>query len=244
MRLLTIVILLLIGISCSKKSAKNSLERYINDNASLEQTDLIACAANLSLLASDLTYPTDVFFYPIPGSYNFRYFECEDLADGNDYSKYYEKETPQARVFNGYLYKFKNSSFEGERMGIVTYESAGKLHISSPIRLKTNVKPTEYNYTDLQIQEDSITPNFTWQDGKIKENVIYFQVISDTLGNLISGTYTYEKTFTFYNLSNVVLNITKGTPELKPNRKYHLLIMGVSEDNWVNLIFERAFYTN
>lgn len=238
-----IIFILLIAVSCNKKKAKDSLSYYLSENETLEQADLIACAASQSLISSNTTYPTDIFFYPISGAYNYRYFECEDLADSSDFKKYFEKDLPQLPVFNGYLYKFRNTDFEGERMGVVTYEASGKLHISTPIRLKNNTKPTEFNSSLLNITENNITPNFSWQDGTIKENVIYFQVISDTLGNFISGTYTYDLSFTFYDLSNVVLNITTENPELKPNSLYNFTLMAVSEDNWVNLICEKTFYT-
>ena len=91
-----------------------------------------------------------------------------------------------------------------------------------------------------------MNPTFKWVDGSIKENVIYFQVISDEANNLISGTYTYEKEFTFYDLSNVVFNITdpNTNPELQPNSDYKITLMGVSEDNWVNLYMEEEFSTN
>ncbi|MFK8037872.1 MAG: hypothetical protein AB8B74_06250 [Crocinitomicaceae bacterium] len=242
MRFLTIFLLVL-AVSCNKKKAKSSLSYYIDENKALEQADLIGCAASQSPLSSNTTYPTDVFFYPINGAYNYRYFECEDLADSSDFSKYFEKELPQQPVFGGYLHKFKNTNFDGERMGVVTYETPGKLHTCTPIRLKNNVKPTEYNSVILTTTENGITPTFEWQDGKIKENVIYFQVVSDTLGNFISGTYTYDTDFTFYDTSNVVLNITKGLPELLPNSRYNFTLMAVSEDNWVNLISQKTFNT-
>ena len=79
----------------------------------------------------------------------------------------------------------------------------------------------------------------------IPENVIYFQVISDTDNNLISGTYTIEKNFTFYDLDNVVFNITdpNANPTLEPNKTYNFTLMGVSEDNWVNLFMEKELRT-
>ncbi|MFK8046374.1 MAG: hypothetical protein AB8B72_12835 [Crocinitomicaceae bacterium] len=243
MRITSLVILVLL-VGCSKKNAKNSLEYYIEQNISLAQDELIACAASQSPYSSDLSYPTDVFFYPLEGATEFKYFECEKPKNSDDFSKYFEKVLPQAPVFGGYLSRFRNSEFEDERYGIVTYKVGETLHICDPIRLKTNAKPTEFNTGLFSVQEDSINPTFTWEDGIYKDNVIYFQVVSDTLGNLISGTYTLEKTFTFYDLSNVVLNITKGTPELEPNSRYNVTLMAVSEDNWVNLVAERTFYTN
>ena len=114
------------------------------------------------------------------------------------------------------------------------------------IRLKTNIKPTELNPNLVTITEDSVNPSFSWNDGIIKENVIYFQVISDSANNLISGTYTTEKDFTFYKVDNVVLNITDSSsiPRLEIGKKYTFTMMGVSEDNWVNLLIEKEFTVN
>ena len=77
------------------------------------------------------------------------------------------------------------------------------------------------------------------------DNIIYFEVVADSLGNLVSGTYTYDKHWKFYDLSNVVLNIHDVTPppELTPNAKYKFTLMGVSEDNWVHLAGEKEFVT-
>ncbi len=244
MRIVGLLIMVLVVLSCNKKRAKNSLEYYLETQQSENRADLIACAASLSPLSSDLTYPTDVFFYPIEGATDFRYFECEKLADSSDFSKYFRKELPSEPVFNGYLHRFRNTEFKKERMGVVTYKTPGNIHVCTPIRLKTNIKATEFNGNLLTVEENDTTPTFKWVDGEIKENVIYFQVISDTLGNLISGTYTYEPMFTFYDLSNVVLNITTNpNPTLKQNSRYNVLLMAVSEDNWVNLISEKVFYT-
>ena len=80
----------------------------------------------------------------------------------------------------------------------------------------------------------------------IDENIIYFQVISDVNGNFISGTYTVEKEFTFYDLSNVVFNITDTTalPVLELDTQYVVTLMGISEDNWVNVYMQKPFSTN
>ena len=85
-------------------------------------------------------------------------------------------------------------------------------------------------------------PNFSWEDGSYSDTKIYFQVVSDDENNLISGTYTFESMFQFYDLENVVLNITKGTPDmLERSADYNFTLMGVSEDNWVNLFSQKSF---
>ena len=237
-------------ISCNDEATElqeHVLSEYILLNQNLELSDLVACAGGREDgLLGTASLPTDVFFYPIQGATDFRYYETASVIDSADFSKYIQKQLTSTPMFNGYLHKFNNLPFEDERMGIVTYKTPGKLHVCNPIRLKTNTKPTEVNNAIVEVEENGITPTFKWSDGIIKENAIYFQVISDTDNNLISGTYTYDKSFTFYDLSNVVFNITdtSSTPQLDVDTEYAFTLMGVSEDNWVNLLIEKNFTTN
>lgn len=249
MKYFMLIILTSLLLSCKDDNAliDINLEEYIVSNEGLELADLVACAGGkMDGLLGDESEPTDIFFYPIQGAADFKYFEARNIADSIDYSKYIEKELDDTPMFNGYLWKFNNESFADERMGIVTYKTPGKIHICNPIRLKTNIKPTEVNSDLLDVFENGLTPSFSWMDGDINENVIYFQVISDSENNFISGTYTIEKEFTFYDLSNVVFNITDSTttPILESNQDYKFTMMGVSEDNWVNLFIEKEFYTD
>lgn len=249
MKHLLVITLLLSVFSCdsSRGFDEQVLADYLELNQSLERADLVACAAGKAGgILPESTTPTDVFFYPIQGATDFRYFEAERVEDSLDFTKYIRKELPDEPFFNGYLWKFNNTEFSDERMGVVTYLSEGKLHVCTPIRLKTNVKPTEVNANLITVTENGLTPSFAWEEGQIRENVIFFQVISDEQGNLISGTYTVEREFTFYDLRNVVFNITDttSTPMLEPNRSYTFTLMGVSEDNWVNLFGEQLFTTN
>jgi hypothetical protein len=141
-----------------------------------------------------------------------------------------------------YHFTFENT----EPWAIMTYKSEGKLHICDPIKMKQDSKPTIYAPQLITIDLTSPTESvFSWETDSDTETVIYFQVVSDSLGNLISGTYTYDKHWKFYDLSNVVLNIhdVNPLPELTPNSKYKFTLMGVSEDNWVNLIGVKEFVT-
>lgn len=245
-----LVIAVLLLYSCKKEETnlqENILSDYIELNNTLELDDLIACAGGKTGgLFNVPNEPTTVFFYPITGATDFKYFEAENISDSLDFSKYYLKVLPDAPVFNGYLWKFNNTNFAGERMGVVTYKTPGKLHVCTPIRQKTNIKPTEINSSLVTVIDNGVNPTFLWEDGLVDENIIYFQVISDSDGNLISGTYTYEKTFSFYDISNVVLNITDPSisPTLEADKDYTFTMMGVSEDNWVNLLIEKEFTTN
>lgn len=243
------IILILVLFACDSEPAldESILSEYLELNQLLERGDIVACAGGKAdgLLGNSAT-PTDVFFYPIEGASDFRYFEAENVADSLDFSKYIEKELDCEPIFNGYLWKFNNEPFVGDRMAVVTYRTPGKIHTCTPIRQKTTTKPTEVNPSLAEVNENGVTPNFVWEKGIIDENVIYFQVISDSDNNFISGTYTIETNFTFYDLSNVVFNITDTsiTPSLDLNTDYKFTLMGVSEDNWVNLFLEKEFRTD
>ncbi|WP_400070669.1 hypothetical protein [Zobellia russellii] len=118
-----------------------------------------------------------------------------------------------------------------------------KYILSNPIRLKQLSKPTEYISKNIKVGSlETGKRLFTWEDGKYTDSKIYFQVVSDDAGNLLSGTYTFENNFQYYDLDNVVLNITNDTPPaLKAEADYTFTLMAVSEDNWVNLFSEIEF---
>jgi hypothetical protein len=199
--------------------------------------NVIACAASN---AND--DKVSVFFYPRPGTTNFRYFETPDATfDKNDFENYIPVEFPIQDVFNGFLKKFEVST-ANEKWVIVGFEEGGKTHLSNPIRLKQKTKPTESISRNVTIEATTNMPNFFWDDGKFDDTKIYFHVVSDQDNNLLSGTYSFERKFQYYNLDNVVLNVTQGTPPiLKTETVYNFTLMGVSEDNWVNLFSEVSF---
>jgi len=241
-KIFVLFLLALTFLSCEQQEEvvldENILADYIQLNQALDRTDLIACAGGRpeGLLEDSASY-ISVFFYPIEGAYDFRYFESERTDDILNFSHYQATKLPDSPILNGYLRQFKNPIFEGDRVGIITYKTPGKLHVCNPIRLKFNTTPTEVNEALLTINEQGVTPSFSWADGQIPGNAIYFQIISDLADNLISGTYTFERNFTFYDLDNVILNITDttSTPMLVPNQSYRFTMMAVSEDNWINL---------
>ncbi|WP_155598856.1 hypothetical protein [Zobellia amurskyensis] len=239
MRSVIFFILLVVAVSCS--SDLENQDATLKDaltNKTPVVDNVIACAASNE--NDDLV---SVFFYPRDGATNVRYYETEDTnVSKNDYEQYYRLEIPAFDVFNGYLKKFEVAVSQ-ERWVIVSFEEAGKIHLSNPIRLKHFTKPTEYISQNIKV--DSLQtgmPLFSWEDGKYTDSKIYFQVVSDDADNLLSGTYTHENSFQYYNLDNVVLNITKGTPPaLNAEADYDFTLMAVSEDNWVNLFSEIEF---
>lgn len=247
----SVILLLLITIlsGCRKDSAiPDTLQGYISQNSDFTiSSELIACAmGGQKGFMEESYYPVSVFFYPIFGAYEFRYFESETIdIDITDYSKFRRKELPDEPVFNGYLWRFKSKDTKKDVWGIVTYKVGNVLHICRAIHIKLNSKPSQYAPELVNVSVTGTRPLFTWGDGTVKENAIYFQVISDTLGNLISGTYTYDKYFKFYDTTNVVLNIHNVTPSptLIGDTKYNFTLMSVSYDNWVNLVSQNEFTT-
>ncbi|MCF6223082.1 MAG: hypothetical protein L3J34_05070 [Flavobacteriaceae bacterium] len=114
--------------------------------------------------------------------------------------------------------------------------------MSNPIRIKHVLKPTVWT-EDVSIDHTQTgMPIFNWINNEFGDNAIYFQVVSDSQNSLLSGTYTNENQFQYYNTSNVVLNITTQTPpELIIGTSYNFTLMDVSEDNWVNSVIQKIF---
>jgi hypothetical protein len=90
----------------------------------------------------------------------------------------------------------------------------------------------------------TLEPKFTWSDFGIKDNNIYFQVLSDAENAFISGIYTRENFFQYYYTSNTDENLVINTTipqSLVLGNTYNFTLMAVSEDNWVNLIIQKSF---
>ena len=224
-----------------------NLLAYVGESPLPFSDQLIACAGGgAEDMAKQPGTPVSVYYYPIEGATNFRYFETADInLDPADLSLYTEVELEDQPFFNGYLRRFLNVPLTSEKWARVVYETGDSLHVSNAIRLKYPVLPTTYDSTKVIVDNNGINPTFRWPEHDNPLDVIYFQVISDRNGNLLSGTYTFDKTFTFYNLDNVVLNIrdVSPAPALDLGETYKFTLMTVSSDNWVNLIAERTFTT-
>ena len=232
---------LLFSISCTKEKvflAPQNLQEYLNINSGLIADEVIACAASDEFDTS-ISY---IFYYPIVGATEVQYFETASTAvNEKDFSLYTRKNLPKEEVFNGHLERYVRKDVN-EVWSIVTFKTKGKLHKSNPIRLKHQTKSTEWTNQVAIDFSQNISPKFSWQDGAYKENAIYFQVITDINNDLLSGTYTYDKWFQYYLLDNVVLNVTtEKPPALKVGFEYNFTLMGVSLDNWVNLVIVKRF---
>ena len=144
-------------------------------------------------------------------------------------------------VFNGFLLKYEIQPIE-EQWVIVTFEEDGIVNISNPIHIKHLSKPTEYLPENVTVASNTIMPIFEWEDGRFDDSVIYFQAVLTENNDLLSATYTFDKMFQYYKLDNVVLNVTEQEPPSQvENDTYGFTLLGVSEDNWVNLFSEVIF---
>lgn len=233
-----IIVSLLVFTSCLKDNDDmllDTLESYVL-NKSFEMGAVIACAASDENTNEILT-----FYYPEIGATNIRFYEtASDQIDKNNFSNYKQIAIQSEPFFNGHLGKFTQSS-ANEKWIIITFELHGEIKISNPIWSKQNTKPTIWNDA-VTINQDAVgMPSFIWEDDAFGGNAIYFQVVSNTQNNLLSGTYTYDNHFQYYNTSNVVLNVTTQTPPaLITGNNYNFTLMDVSEDNWVNWVIQKT----
>ncbi len=233
-----IIVCIFVLMSCSKDNDDDvqTLANYITGKTT-ESGAVIACSASDKNTGEILT-----FYYPELGASDVRFYETKSTqVDENDFTNYTRNLLNTAPFFNGHLGKFTQNA-SNEKWIIVTFELNGEIKISNPIRSKQISKPTVWNDEVVINQSQSGRPNFIWQDNPVGDNAIYFQVVSDENDNLLSGTYTYESQFQYYNTSNVVLNITTQIPpDLVLNENYNFTLMDVSLDNWVNWVIQKPF---
>ncbi|GAA4962514.1 hypothetical protein GCM10023315_08400 [Algibacter aquimarinus] len=203
----------------------------------IEMGAVIACAASDKDTGEVLT-----FYYPELGASNIRFYETVNAdVDESNFDNYTKNSLSPEPFFNGHLGKFIQNDLV-EKWIIITFELDGEIKISNPIRTKQVSKPTVWNDSVTINQLLTGMPNFSWEDDSEGDNAIYFQVISDDENNLLSGTYTFENNFLYYNTDNVVLNVTTNSPpDLILNNKYNFTLMDVSLDNWVNLVIQKSF---
>ncbi|SDS35698.1 hypothetical protein SAMN05216503_2800 [Polaribacter sp. KT25b] len=227
-----------VNLVIQKTFMLKNLQEYLDDNSEKTIETGTAFAASSSSSES-LSY---IYYYPLLGFSEMRYYETESLTvDENDFSNYRRKDLTDAAAFGGKLRRFSRTDDE-ESWGIVTFVVDEVLYKSNPIKIKNVTKPTEW-FTDVTIEyPESLNPKFTWLDGTYLDSSTYFQVITDSESSFLSGTFTTEKTFQYNNNSNVTSTINLETPEtLILDDEYKFTLMGISDDNWVNLVIQESF---
>lgn len=234
---------LFLFVACSsddviRDQVDDTLATLIAQNT-VEIDNVIACA-------SGSVNPNEIiaYVYPRPGATDIRYFETENVnVAKNEYQNYTEIDLPEEDFFNGYLKTFTRQTSE-EKWVIISFRESGIVHLSNPIRLKHQSQNTHFTTQVAIDQSQDGMPLFDWNPLVQPQDAIYFQVVSDASNELLSGTYTFDSRFRYYQLDNVVLNITEEIPpELVTNTNYGFTVMGVSEDNWVNTLLQTEFVT-
>ena len=233
--------------SCNKTPTRTLAYDLEQDGLVTSSEYIIACAAGMPQgFMGEEDFPVSMFFYPVAGANNFKYYETlNDNINPYNYSLYLPLEVTEEYVFNGYLRRFPIIENKNDRWGIVTYEVNGQVRICDPVHIKVNTQPTLWNPNSITVTTNGIQPMFNWIENPAHYNKIHFQVVADSSNNLISGTYTYDNSWQFYDLSNVVLNITDTSPlpVLNHATSYNFTLMSVTEDNWVNLFGQKSFNT-
>lgn len=237
-------VLTFVLFSCKKEPLPSLKTELENPEVKLSNQYIIACAAGMpDGFMGETSYPVSMFFYPVNGASNFRYFETTtDNVNQWDYSRYNEVSVSSVPVFNGYLRRFPLTKNKN-RWGIVTYKVGDSVRICDPVYIKVKSQATVWAPHRINIQDQGINPKFSWQEYSQYDNAIHFNVVSDTAKNLISGTYTLDTHWTFYDLSNVTLNIRdiNPAPMLSLGKRYTFTLMSVSKDNWVTTFGQKEF---
>lgn len=240
---LQVICVLIFFFSCSEDNditVSRNLQEYIAANASRELDTVIAFGANADANLG-LSY---IFYYPRESATEIKYFETDSTSvNETDFSNYKREILSETDVFGGKLKRFSRPSSE-EAWCIVTYFTAGKLHTSQPIRLKNATNPTTWEEEVTIEYPTTLEPKFTWSDFGIIDNDIYFQVLTDEEDAFISGIYTRDNFFRYYDTSNTDQNLVINTttpPALLADNTYNFTLMALSKDNWVNLVIQKSF---
>lgn len=240
----TITLIISLTISCGSDDQLNASITHLGalvTNSDFDQGNIVAFAGNDS---KDMLL-TNIYFYPTKNSKDYRFYETESIEDDYKNLDNYTLATDQntSSSFNGYIQRFSSINPE-ERWIIVTYSIGNNLKLSDPIRIKNIKQPTKFNADIEYAYRNNGRAKFTWQDDVFGKNDIYFQVVSDVVNDndLLSGTFTKENAFTYYDTLNVVNNITEDIPvPLILNRAYNITLMDISADNWVNGVSQKSF---
>ena len=127
-------LLLLIGwsilfVGCdSTEDVESNLADFVASSTLPMSDQLIACAGGGE--PDDIATPDapiSVYYYPIAGAKDFKYFETTDIGvDPNDLQNYEAVNLEDQPFFNGYLRRFKNIPLAEERWARITYETNEK----------------------------------------------------------------------------------------------------------------------
>jgi hypothetical protein len=226
-------------LSCSEDTditVSRNLQEYINESKNVAEKAIVAFAAN----AEANTSLTSIFYYPEAGATDIRYYELTDSSlDENSFVNYRRQSLNSEEVFGGKLERFSRSG-SSESWCLVTYIKEDVLRVSDPIKLNNTSKTTAYSDEVTVNYKTTLEPNFTWEDGVRNESIRYFQVFTDEEGAFISGTFTEDTFFQYYDETKDNINTTMPK-NLVEDEVYNFTMLGIGADNWVHIIIEEQF---
>lgn len=243
MKSVLIFMVALLIFSCNKKAAQSDLEQFISENSGKSEDYLIACAAgNLDAFMGNSDRPIRIFFYNVDGASSATLYVKSNEGEKEEYRYYSRVDEAAETLFNGRMGFFSVSNNLAGKWVIVSYTSESNYHVSDPILLRADTHPTVDISNKIVFEGDSLQPEFNWHADPVKGNVIYFSLISNSADDFVSGVYTTEKNWNFYDVSNVVLNVTPtSNPTLNAQESYVYTNMGVGKDNWVRTFGTKLF---
>lgn len=208
----------------------------------VQEDSLIACAfsGDYGFLPGGLPGEMRVLAYAYFPDVMFFYFRAEAGA-GTAFTDFRFLPAPEAQPVANNFFEVLPRSAEGGNF-IVAHRRGSRLFISNVIELKPD-QPTVDGSGDLVVDLSApANPDFSWGPDP-GDNAIFFELLTDASGNVVSGTYTTEPSFRYYDLSNVVLNVSPGVPPaaLPTDNAYRMTVMGVGGNNWVNFMLDVEF---
>ena len=227
------------------------LRSFLQGNNLTEQRDsLIACAfsGDHAFLPAGLGADARILAYSYFPEGEFFYFHSTDRTAPSDNLSHYVFRRPLGArsVADGFfevLPMVQPAAGAFERVMVVRV-IGGTAYLSNTIFLKgTDVRTASFSGQLDMTAAAGGNPSFAWP-GEPGDNVIYFQLLTDGNDRVVSGTYTTEPRFTFYETINVVLNVSPGTPPTSlpaSGGPYRMTVMGVGENNWVNFMRDVGF---
>ena len=142
-------------------------------------------------------------------------------------------------VFGNQFRSFTRSG-TSESWYLLTYEIDGIVYKSNPIQLRNISQPTVYT-NDVTIDfPESLKPRFIWDNSGLT-NTEYLHVLLNSSSEFVSGVYTQNTTFEYFDTSTTTSQISTTAPDLILENRYNCTILGFSNENWVNLNIQKSF---
>ncbi|MCV6628644.1 MAG: hypothetical protein OIF50_02170 [Flavobacteriaceae bacterium] len=182
-----------------------------------------------------------ILFYPKSGATDFRlYYQVEADKDSLDYAAYrLVKDSTIAALYTGFYQEFQIDSL-APHWAIVTFEHQKILHTSPPIRLQHIENQTRTSNTVSIDHSIAASPRFRWDS--ISPNNKFLYLISDENPHIQSSGISSDRSYTYGNQNNVVLDLNESpAPTLVKNKLYTFKVFELTPNNWTTRLLTANF---